>query len=257
MRRFNDPDDRNRQPEDLTAWLAAGMRRVDAQAWRDGTSRWRTPNSGERPASTEALTAAQWTIAGVNPTTVHDWLDANISVAEAIRWHEFGFKLEQAREHAKKGRSPDEAYGLRDKSGQASSIVQAQAAIGRTSSSIGGRIQVFLKAGVSHQVMASYLHTQWTDDEAVAWSKEGIQAWDAKIWQSIGITPTEAGELHKAKKTPAEIIQEWWRSGIPYDEVANWLGAGLTPDEAVAQRESGVTVEQAAALRALRRGGAL
>jgi hypothetical protein len=47
VRRFNDPDDRNRPPEDLTAWLAAGLRRVDAQAWRrwnfrlDVAKRWR------------------------------------------------------------------------------------------------------------------------------------------------------------------------------------------------------------------------
>lgn len=256
MRRFNDPDDRNRPPEDLTAWLAAGLRRVDAQAWR----RWNfTLNDAKRWRAAgvmEALTAAQWTVAGVNPTTVRNWVDAKIPVAEAIRWHEFGFNLEQALEHTKHGRSPDEAYGQHS-GGMTPRAATLPMSVRHAASSIGGRIQVFLKAGVSHQVMGSYLQTQWTDDEAIAWSKQDIQAWDAKVWQSIGLTPAEAGELQKAKKTPVEVIQEWWRSGIPYEEVANWLGAGLTPDEAVAQRASGVTVEQAAALRALRRGGAL
>src|SRR6202000_3379916 len=52
MRRFNDPDDRNRPPEDLTAWLAAGMRRVDALAWR----RW----------NFTLADAKQWRAAGIN-----------------------------------------------------------------------------------------------------------------------------------------------------------------------------------------------
>ncbi|HEX4700668.1 MAG TPA: hypothetical protein VH352_00940, partial [Pseudonocardiaceae bacterium] len=83
------------------------------------------------------------------------------------------------------------------------------------------------------------------------------QAWDARMWQAIGLTAAEAGELSKADQTPATVIKEWWRAGIPFDEVAEWIGAGLTSAEAVTQRANGVTVEQAAALRALRRGGAL
>jgi hypothetical protein len=254
VRRFNDPDDRNRPPEDLTAWLAAGLRRVDAQAWRrwnfnlDDAKRWRAAGVNE------ALTAAQWSAAGVNPTTVRGWMDAQIAVADAIRWHEFGFNLEQAREHAKKGHNPEQAYSQR--TGTTSTVGPMTAAQVSTSS-IGSRIQSFLKAGVPHQVMGSYLQTQWTDDEAIAWSKEGIQAWDAKVWRTLGLTTAEAAELHKADMTPTQVIQEWWRAGIPYDEVADWLGAGLSAAEAVEQRASGVTVEQAAALRALRRGGAL
>jgi hypothetical protein len=252
VRRFNDPDDRNRPPEDLTAWLAAGMRRVDAQAWRrwnfslDEAKQWRAV--GVR----EALTAAQWSAAGVQPAGVHDWVDAKITVAEAIRWHEFGFSFEQAREHTKQGRGPDDAYQQ-----QHQSRFNTAGMVSGAASSLGGRVQAFLQAGVSHQVMGSYLQTQWTDDEALAWSKEGIQAWDARVWQAIGLTPPEAGELAKGGAAPTQVMRDWWRSGIPFDEVADWLGAGLTPDEAVAQRKSGVTVEQAAALRALRRGGAL
>lgn len=251
MRRFNDPDDRSRPPEDLTAWLAAGLRRVDAQQWRrwnfclDDAKRWRAAGV------MEALTAAQWNAAGVDPTTVRDWMDAKIAVADAIRWHEFGFKLEQAREHTRHGRGPEEAYGNRGSSRTARAL-QMSAGTG-----LGHHIQAFLQAGVSHQVLAGYLQTQWTDEEAVAWSKEGLQAWDAKLWRKLGLTPVEAGELEKAKRSPAEVIEEWWRAGIPYEEVADWLGAGLTAEEAKAQRDSGVTVEQAAALRALRRGGAL
>lgn len=248
MRRFNDPDDRNRQPEDLTAWLAAGLRRVDAQAWRrwnftlDETKRWRAAGV------MEALTAAQWNAAGVDPTTVRDWMNAQIAVTDAIRWHEFGFKLEQAREHTRRGHGPEDAYRQQTPSAPA---------IAGAAPDARNRIHRFLQAGVSHEVMAGYLKTQWTDDDAIAWSKQDIQAWDARVWQSIGLTPAEAGELRKAERAPADVIQEWWRAGIPYDEVADWIGAGLSAKEAVAQRESGVTVEQAAALRALRRGGAI
>jgi hypothetical protein len=120
---------------------------------------------------------------------------------------------------------------------------------------IGGQIQAFLRSGVSHEVMAGYLQNEWTDAEAVSWAKEGVTAWDARVWQTLGLVAAEAGELARAERKPAEVMRAWWRAGIPFDEVADWLGAGLSPEEAVAQRESGVTVEQAAALRALRRGG--
>jgi hypothetical protein len=256
MRRFNDPDDRNRPPEDLTAWLAAGLRRVEAMAWRrwsftlDEATRWRAAGVGE------ALTAAQWQIAGVEPGTVGDWIKARITVGEAIRWHEFGFDVKQAAEYTKNGRTPDQAYGQRQtitpRAGRVlGSITQAATNL------VGASMQAFLSAGVSHAVMSGYLQTQWTDAEATTWAQHGIQAWDARVWKEIGLTPGEAGELNKRSTTPADVMRDWWRAGIPFDEVADWLGAGLSPAEAVAQRESGVTVEQAAALRALRRGGAL
>jgi hypothetical protein len=249
VRRFNDPEDRNRPPEDLTAWLAAGLRRVDAQAWRrwnftlDDAKRWRAAGVGE------ALTAAQWQVAGAEPDTVGEWMDARITVGEAIRWHEFGFNLEQARDHTKKGNSPDAAYQQQGQSTQSGGVVRHRVS--------GGPVQAFLTAGVPHDVMVGYLQSQWTDADAVTWAKLGIQSWDARMWQTMGLTAAEAGELTKAKSTPADVMRDWWRAGIPFDEMADWLGAGLTPEEAVAQRESGVTAEQAAALRALRRGGAL
>jgi hypothetical protein len=254
MRRFNDPDDRNWPPEDLTAWLAAGLRRVEAMAWRrwnftlDEATKWRAAGVGE------ALTAAQWQIAGVEPGTVKDWINARITVGEAIRWHEFGFDLKQAAENTKNGRTPDQAYGQRH--GLTARRVVG-GAMQAASSMVGASMQAFLSAGVSHTVMAGYLQTQWTDDEATTWAQHGIQAWDARMWKEIGVTPVEASELNKESRTPAEVFRDWWQAGIPFDEVADWLGAGLSPEEAVAQKESGVTVEQAAALRALRRGGSV
>jgi hypothetical protein len=247
MRRFNDPDDRNERPEDLTAWLAAGLRRVEAQAWRKWNftlaeaRRWRAAGVGE------ALTAAQWQVAGATPDTVSDWVDARITVGEAIRWHEFGFDLKQAREHTKNGLSPDDAYNQRF-AGRPATIGTVQLG--------SGPVKAFLQAGVPHEVMLGYLRAQWTDTEALAWSRQGIQVGDARMWQAIGLTPAEAAALEKVNTTPADVVRDWWRAGIPYDEVADWLGAGLTPEEAVAQRAAGVTLEQAAALRALRKGGA-
>ena len=237
--------DRDRPPEDLTAWLAAGMRRVDAMAWRrwnfslDDAKRWR--KAGVR----EALTAAQWSIAGVNPDTVGDWFAAKITVGEAIRWHEFGFTLDEAKIQLRNGKGPDEAYRTRN------AIANMATPLARADHPM----RQFLSSGVGHEVLGGYLQTQWTDTEAITWAKEGIQAWDARMWQAIGLVAAEAGELTRAGRTPVDVMRDWWRAGIPFDEVAEWLGAGLTPEEAVAQRESGVTVEQAAAMRALRRGG--
>ncbi|HEY0808001.1 MAG TPA: hypothetical protein VGD84_23240 [Pseudonocardiaceae bacterium] len=251
-RRFNDPEDRDRPPEDLTAWLAAGLRRVEALAWRrwnftlDEATQWR------KSGVPEALLAAQWQAAGVRPDTVRGWLDAKIGASAAIRWHEFGFNLEQAREHTKAGESPDQAYQQR----QQITYTSAQAGIVSATPMHQG-IQRFMRSGASHQLMHGYMEQQWLDDEAIGWAKEGIPAVHARIWQEIGLTAAEAGELKKADQTPMSVVREWWRAGIPFDEVADWIGAGLTVAEAVAQRASGVTVEQAAALRALRRGGAL
>ena len=76
--RFDDPEDRDRPPEELTAWLAAGLRRVEALAWRrwnftlaDAT-RWRAAGVPE------ALQAAQWQAAGVHPDTVRGLIRGQI-----------------------------------------------------------------------------------------------------------------------------------------------------------------------------------
>ncbi|HEX9335114.1 MAG TPA: hypothetical protein VF892_04480 [Pseudonocardiaceae bacterium] len=253
-RRYDDPHDRDRPPEDLTAWLAAGLRRVEALSWRrwnftlDDAIRWR------KSGVAEALMAAQWQAAGVHPDTVRGWLDAKIGAGEAIRWHEFGYDLNTAREHAKRGQSPDEVFQQRHMGQQMGPITRAAAgAMG----SLHEGIQRFMQSGVPHDLMRGYLAMKWTDDEAITWAKEGIEAHDAHLWLEIGLVAVEAGELSKAGQKPAGVIRDWWRAGIPFDEVAEWIGAGLTVEEAVAQRASGVTVEQAAALRALRRGGAL
>lgn len=241
MSRFDDAD----QPEDLTPWLAAGLRRREALEWR----RWRfTLVEAQRWLAAgvgDALTAAQWQLSGVTAATVKDWQAANIGSAAAIRWHEFGFDLDEAREHAKEGRGPFEAYQHR----------QGGMAMYHPPGSPAARIQTFINAGVPHQVVHGYARSDWTDDVAIAWAKQGIEAADARAWQLLGLTAIEAGELAKAGKEPLQLVQDWWHSGIPLAEVGDWLGAGLTPEEAVAQRASGVTVEQAAALRALRQGG--
>jgi hypothetical protein len=253
MRRFGDQDDPDRPPEDLTSWLAAGLRRVEALSWRrwnftlDVAVRWRTAGV------TEALGAAQWQAAGVRPETVGGWLEAEIGPSEAIRWHEFGFELDAAREHSKNGRTAEDAYHQQNTLRQYSTPQASYLGIAKQHDGI----NKLLQSGASHAVLRGYLEQQWFDDEAISWARAGIQAWDARMWQAIGLTAAEAGELSKADQTPATVIKEWWRAGIPFDEVAEWIGAGLTSAEAVTQRANGVTVEQAAALRALRRGGAL
>jgi hypothetical protein len=220
------------------AWRRWNFTLVDARRWRAAGVR-------------EALIAAQWQAAGVGPATVGEWIAATISAGEAVRWREFGFDLSQARDHIRKGRGPEEAFGQREVTRRATSSGM------RYGPALGERAHSFAEAGVPPGVMRSYLQIQWTDDKAIAWARRGIQAWDARIWQTIGVTPAEADELRQANLDPHQVLQDWWRTGIPFDEVADWLGAGLTPTEAVEQRAAGVTVEQAAALRALRRGGGL
>ncbi|TCO62695.1 hypothetical protein [Actinocrispum wychmicini] len=238
MRRFNGDDD----PEELTAWLAAGIRRVDAMNWRRWNFQLREALEWRKAGVADALTAAQWSAATVTPQTVGDWTEAGITASQAVRWHEFGYNLAKAREATKQGRGPESAFQQRQ---QLSATMKY--------SPIQERYQHFLQSGVPAHVLAGYLQSNWTDDEALTWAKLGIQHSDAKIWMRLGLTPPETKDLGE----PMDVIEQWWRTGIPFDEVADWIGAGLTPTEAVEQRESGITQEQAAALRALRRAGGL
>jgi hypothetical protein len=254
MRRFDGGDDGSRPPEDLGAWSAAGWRRIDAVAWRSWNFTLAEAQRWRKAGVTTALSAAQWQTAGVDPDTVRDWMAAKIGSAEAIRWHEFGYDLEQAREQQKLGRGPDEAYnkrrGARSMPAMPHTRFAAFGGIGQQ-----GVWQALFHAGVPASTLADYMRLQWFDDVAVSWARAGVFASDAKVWIRIGLTPAEARQLQDADATPLDVIEKWWRAGIPFEEVADWLGAGLTPEEAVAQRAAGVTVDQAAALRALRQGG--
>jgi hypothetical protein len=254
MSRYADADDQNRQPEDLTPWLRAGLRRTEALAWRwwhfslTEAQRWRAAGVSD------ALTAAQWQTAGVTTATVDNWRKAGIDAAEAVHWHEFGIELARAREFKRQGRGPEQAFSQQQ--GMQYGVSAAFQGLP------GGKemhqfIQKLRDAGVPHTVIPGYRLMQWLDDEAVNWAREGIAAWDARLWHDLGLYPDEAARLEKAKLTPQETIRRWWSAGIPYEEVADWLGAGLSAQEAAEQRAAGKTVEQAAALRALRRGGAL
>ncbi|MGH3767092.1 MAG: DUF2201 family putative metallopeptidase [Pseudonocardiaceae bacterium] len=100
VREFDDP------PQDLTAWLRAGLRRVEAVQWR----RWRfnleEAQAWRAAGVSVALTAAQWCTAAVTPGTVDQWRAAGIGPGEAVRWHEFGVDLPRAVQ-IKAATSPD------------------------------------------------------------------------------------------------------------------------------------------------------
>jgi hypothetical protein len=245
MRRFEDDD----EPEDLTAWLAAGFRRQEAIVWRRWNFDISVALTWRRAGVREALTAAQWQTAGAMPATIGKWIAAGITPSDAVRWHEFGYTLEQASRHVQEGRGPAEAYEKRmNTSAQGVQYMSGSSAVVRGAPE---GMQRFMSGAVPHEVVAGYLAARWLDDEAYEWATQGVQVSDARIWRKIGLIPAEAKDL----PDPLQVIEDWWRAGIPFDEVADWLGAGLTVDEAIEQRAAGITREQAAALRALRRGG--
>lgn len=235
MREFDDP------PQDLTAWLRAGLRRVEAVQWR----RWRfTLEEAQawRVAGVPvALTAAQWRTAAVTPATVDQWQAAGIGPGEAVRWHEFGVDLQRAAKIKAAGGGPESAFPRQAPSVYTREHEEMQAAFRR-----------FQDAGVEGQVAQGYVTSRWCDEQALAWARHQVPVEHARVWASLALRPAEAAQLAKAGRTPGDVIAEWWRAGIPFDEVADWIGAGLTATEAVEQRATGVTVDQAAALRALR-----
>lgn len=210
------------QEFDPTAWRDAGFTTEEAGAWQ----RWQIPLAAAtdwRNASvSDPAQAAQWSIAGVGPDTVHKWLAAGIEPTEAVRWQQMGFDWDAIQSLKHQGLTPETAFERRSGSALSS-------------------------------LMEGVLRIQWADDETAVWERQQIPTSDVKLWQLIGLTPREAGRFVRQGQRPENLIREWWRAGIPYDEVASWLAAGLSAKEAAAQRAQGVTAEQAAALRALRR----
>ena len=186
--------------------------------------------------------------AGVDPTTLPQWLDAGIDASEAALWHEMGYDIDGAKAEKAKGLGPTDAFA------------QAQApsrAARRVTVTGGGTVDCTwwtsgFGPGGDPRVMHGYHMRQWIDEEAMQWAAQGIEAADAYTWHALGLTPAEAGRLAIQGRGPGDVIREWWGAGIPFDEVAEWIGAGLTSTEALNQRAQGITAEQAAALRALR-----
>jgi hypothetical protein len=239
------------RPDNLAAWLRAGLRRGDALAWRRWNFDLDSALAWIRAGVPEALAAAQWLTAGVTPGSVADWCAAGIDAAEAVHWHELGFDLSAAREHKRHGRDPHQAYGQ----GRAGwfSPGSAPPEYPEGVSRLNDAMRQFLRAGIAGNLIGGYLQAQWVDPEALAWAEHGIAAQDATLWREVGLTPAEAAELATRGSSPAQVIRDWWRAGIPFDEVADWIGAGLDVRQASRRRAEGATGADAAELRARRR----
>jgi hypothetical protein len=249
---IDDPfrDEGDREPEELTVWLAEGFTEEDAELWR----RWRfTLTEAHQWIASgidEGLTAAQWQTAGVRADRVRAWTDAGVTSTEAVAWHEFGCDLPMAADGKAKGLSPKDFFEQQQQHQQ--TVVRRGGAI--IASSPHHPMQNWMQAGVRPEVMHSYMMRQRTDDDALRWARHGIEAAESEVWDALGLTPEEAGRLTRQGRKAAEVIRDWWGAGIPIDEVAEWIGAGMTATEAAEQRARGITAEHAAALRALRLG---
>lgn len=261
---FDDPDGPDDgEPEELSAWLATGFVKEDAEVWR----RWRfnlaQAAAWRREGVVDGLLAAQWQTAGAVPDTVRDWQEAGIDAPEAVRWHEFGLNLEEAKDHKQNGLGPEEAFTRQHPAHNtlSANIVRSRPMMGAgrgfamgVAAVPGGPFARFHHSGLDPQIIHGYLQHHWIDEAAEEWARQGIEAQDAYIWFDLGVTAAEAGRLVMQGRTPGDVVREWWTAGIPFDEVAEWIGAGLSAREAVEQRAKGITVEHAASLRALRVG---
>jgi hypothetical protein len=244
------------EPEELGVWLAAGFDRDDAELWR----RWRftraQAEAWRREGVGNGLLAAQWQTARATPDTVREWRAANINASEAVRWHEFGFNLVDAKGHKQNGRGPEQAFA-RHHQARTGSVSATRTVWGGRSVGVGrpgGPLARF--AGVDPPLIHGYVQHHWVDEEAEQWARQGIEAQDAYLWYDLGLTAAEAGRLVMQGRTPGDVVREWWTAGIPFTETAEWIGAGLSAREAIEHRAKGITVEHAASLRALRIGDA-
>ena len=256
------PDDG--EPEHLSAWLAGGFDREDAEVWR----RWRftlaQADAWRRVGVGDGLLAAQWQTAGATPDTVRDWQAADIDAPEAVRWHEFGFNLVDAKGHKRNGLGPEDALARQHQAHDTRTVnvVRSMPIMGAGRGFAvgvgvpGGLVARFHQSGMDPQIIHGYLQHHWIDEAAEEWARHGIEAQDAYVWFDVGLTAAEAGRLVMQGRTPGDVVREWWTAGIPFEEVAQWIGAGLSAREAVEHRAKGITVEHAASLRALRVGDA-
>ena len=205
----------------------------------------------------DPVAATQWASAGVQPGAVAELVTAGISSSMAAQWREFGADAATALSEHAAGRKPSDyrqaapsARGvyrrlLADRGLRAAEAIKAAPELKDEEAAEKG-----LKSLGS--VQGGYLALAWVDAAAKAWAFAGIDAFDARDWIALGVTPSEAARCERQGLSAAQTALQWWQAGISADEMAAWLGAGLTPEEAVAQRASGVTGEQAAVLRSLR-----
>jgi hypothetical protein len=251
---FEQPEPGPRRAFDAEEWQALGIAKDEGQSWWKhqiepaDALRWR------RAGVPAPIDAVRWKIAGVDPSTVREWIYAEIDAGEAVVWAELGFNAARARVNKRAGRTPIQAYGSEHRV-QSVSTPSPAGGLG-----FAGRHphHQFMQAVMGRnpqqrQIAHSYMFRQWFDDEAIAWAIHGIDAGDAIAWRELGLTPIEAQRQQAQGASAMQTAKAWWKAGIPVDEVADWIGAGLTPEEACEQRSNGVTVEQAAVLRSLRR----
>jgi hypothetical protein len=247
----DDPDPRP-APEPIDEWVKAGIPADEAETWRNWRYRISEAIAWRQVGVLGGIRAAQWTMAGATPRSVHFWRAAGIDATEAVAWHEFAFSLEEAKQHKASGLTAIEA-SQRFRTG-----LQGSGGLGAFSASSAARSLTGVRragpGGVQPQVWRNYVSRQWVDDEAAAWAKEGVDPAEALLWKELGLRPTEAARLIKKGATVFQAVREWWQAGIPIDEVAEWIGAGLASAEAADQRARGISAEQAATLRALRDG---
>ena len=233
------------EPEVARAWRRWAVEPLDAIRWL-------------KAGVDDPVAATQWGTAGVPPGRVAEMLAVGITSGMAAQWHEFGANAETALAEYAAGRRPSEYRKAQPRS---------RAPYKHLFVARGLRADVAMKAapeladeeaaeqGLQNlgSVQSGYLALAWIDAAAKAWAAAGIDAFDARDWLALGVTPAEAARCEREGLSATQTALLWWHAGIPPEEVAVWLGAGLSPEEAVAQRASGVTVEQAAVLRSLRR----
>jgi hypothetical protein len=248
------PDDRGRG-FDLEPWLSLGITKRDAEAWlvqRIGpaeASRWR------RAGVSVPIEAVRWKRAGVEARGVREWLYAGIDAREAVVWTELGFDAPRARRHKRAGLTATQAYGRERNAARPAAPSWSGFSWGPARPPAARSPARFVDAvrQRSPRVIHSYMQRGWTDDDAIAWALQDIDAGEALAWKELGLRPAEARRLHEGGQTAMQTAKAWWEAGVPLSEVADWIGAGLTPAEAAAQRANGVSAERAAILRSLRK----
>jgi hypothetical protein len=264
---FDQPEpERHFDPE---RWESIGISSAEGERWWTHRVEPGDALSWRRAGVSEPIDAVRWKIAGVNPSTVREWVYAEIDAREAVVWAELGFNSARARVHKRAGRTAVQAHGhdrgggLKGGSSSSVSSVMSSGFAGPGAPLAGpgappaGPHRLMQALGARHMgrrhLLHSYMSRQWFDDEAIAWATHGIDASDALAWKELGLTPVEAERQQAQGLGAMQTAKAWWRAGIPVDEVADWIGAGLTPEEAAGQRAKGVTGERAAVLRSLRK----
>ena len=170
--------------------------------------------------------------------SVSDWRNAGAGDEEARAWSEQGLSVQDWSEWHQIGLPP--AIVKRMKTRRLSAQVVGEE-VRRQRETVASDLRFVGAVGAAEtSIINSYLAQDWTDDDALVWAREGLDASVARTWIALGLAAADVERIRAQGADLATFVRSWWAAGIPLGEVASWARAGRSPEQAAAERAKGL-----------------